>query len=259
MSTYIDDLFTLKDRRAVVIGGTGVLGGRIAQALALAGATVVVAGRNIDKGNQRVEAIRRTGGAASFLGVDVTNRDSILELADSAEWEIGPIDILINSAGVNSAEPYFDISSAGWSGVMTTNLASVHWACQAFARGMAERGKGCIINVASVAADRPLSRVFAYSASKAAVVNYSQNLARELASKNVRVNCLSPGFFPAEQNREILDAERQSAVLGHTPMGRFGEPSDLDGAVLLLASDRAGKFITGANLFVDGGFTAMKI
>lgn len=259
MNSYIDELFSLSDRRAVVIGGTGVLGGRMAQALALAGASVVVAGRNTEKGSRRVEEIRSAGGSASYLPVDVTQRESILELADSAEWEVGPIDILVNSAGVNSSEPYFEITDPVWSKVIATNLTSIHWACGAFSRGMADRGKGSIINVASVAAETPLSRVFAYSASKAALVNYTQNLARELGPQNVRANCLTPGFFPAEQNREIMDAPRQAAVLGHTPMGRFGEPMDLDGAVLLLASDRAGRFLTGANLFVDGGFAAMKI
>lgn len=259
MSKYLAELFSLQDRRAVVIGGTGVLGGRMAQALALAGAAVVVAGRSADKGRLRVEEIQGAGGTASFLPVDVTSRDSILELADGAEWEVGPIDILVNAAGVNSAEPYSEITDAAWSSVMTTNLTSVHWACQAFSRLMVERRRGTIINVASVSADKPLSRVFAYSASKAALVNYTQNLARELAPEGVRVNCLSPGFFPAEQNREILDAARTQAILRHTPMGRFGEPHDLDGALLLLASDRAGRFVTGVNLLVDGGFTSMSI
>ena len=124
---------------------------------------------------------------------------------------------------------------------------------------MIEDGRGgAIVNIASVTADRPLSRVFAYSASKAAVVNLTQNVAREFASANIRVNALCPGFFPAEQNRKILDAERTASIMDRTPMKRFGEPSELIAATLLLVSARAGSFITGTSLYVDGGFTAMR-
>jgi NAD(P)-dependent dehydrogenase (short-subunit alcohol dehydrogenase family) len=257
--SYLQELFGLSGKRAVVIGATGVLGGRIAESLASAGASVVVAGRRQDRGNERVEAIRQSGGEATFLPVDIMERSSVLELCERVEETLGPTDILVNAAGVNSSQPYFDITDDEWNKVLVTNLASVHWSCQTFAQGMVERRSGSIINVGSASSDKPLSRVFTYSASKAAVVNYTQNLARELGPTGVRVNALSPGFFPAEQNRKILDPERQARVLGHTPMGRFGEPSDLDGAVLLLASDRAGRFITGANIFVDGGFTSMSI
>lgn len=259
MPSFVEDLFSLAGRRAVVIGATGVLGGRIALTLARAGAHVVVAGRSAERGAACVSQIQNEGGKAIYLPADVTCRRDIVDLHDSAREMIGPCDILVNSAGVNSGQPYFEIADDTWNAILHTNVTSVHWACQVFASGMIERGRGSIINVGSASSDKPLSRVFGYSASKAAVVNYTKNLARELGSTGVRVNALSPGFFPAEQNRKILDEKRQEAVLSHTPMGRFGDPSDLDGAVLLLASDEAGRFVTGINLFVDGGFTAMSI
>jgi NAD(P)-dependent dehydrogenase (short-subunit alcohol dehydrogenase family) len=259
MSDYLSNLFSLDDRRAVVIGGTGVLGGRIATALAKAGATVVIAGRSEERGVERCAEIQKAGAKATYLPVDVMSRDSIQELHDRAEKEIGPIDILVNGAGVNSAQSYYEIEDEVWQKIFTTNLLSLHWGCQIFSKDMASRGRGSIINIGSASSDKPLSRVFAYSSSKAAVVNYTQNLARELGTTGVRVNSLSPGFFPAEQNRKILDATRVESIMRRTPMARFGEPEDLDGAVILLASDQAGRFITGINLFVDGGFTAMSI
>ena len=256
MSDYLTSLFGLQDRKAVVVGGTGVLCGRMCHALAAAGAEVVVAGRSAEKGQARVAAIGAEDGNARFLEVDVTSRASIEALFDESVRLMGRVDILINGAGANSAAPYAEIADAEWDRILATNLRSVHQACQIFSSHMVERGSGSIINVASVSALLPLSRVFAYSASKAAVLNYTQNLARELGQTGVRANCISPGFFPAEQNRKILDKERTDKVMAKTPMSRFGEPSELDGALLLLASDRAGSFITGANLLVDGGFTS---
>ena len=141
---------------------------------------------------------------------------------------------------------------------MDVNLRGTHWGCQIFGEYMAAAGGGSILNIASVTAHVPLSRVFAYSASKAAVVNLTQNIARELAPRGVRANALCPGFFPAEQNRQLLDAERTRAIMAGTPLGRFGQPEELVGAALLLLSRTAGSFITGAAYYVDGGFTAMR-
>ena len=140
-----------------------------------------------------------------------------------------------------------------------TNLKSTHIGCQIFGSHMATTGGGAILNIGSVSADKPLSKVFAYSASKAAVVNYTQNVAREFATKDVRVNVLCPGFFPAEQNRKILSPERISQIMGQTPMDRFGNPDELIGAAILLCSKNAGSFITGTSIYVDGGFTGMRI
>ena len=167
--------------------------------------------------------------------------------------------MLINGAGVNNASTYFEAKDEDWDRVLNSNLKAVHWGCQIFGQQMADAGGGSILNIASVSAHLPLSRVFAYSASKAAVVNLTQNVARELAPLGVRVNALCPGFFPAEQNRKILDPERVEKIMAQTPMARFGEPHELVGATLLMLSKNAGSFITGATYYVDGGFTAMRL
>jgi NAD(P)-dependent dehydrogenase (short-subunit alcohol dehydrogenase family) len=258
-SAFLEELFGLSGQVAVVIGGTGVLGGALAEGLAQAGAHVVVAGRHEDRGRQRVTAIEALGGTASFLEVDVGQRASIEALLRETLADHDRIDMLINGAGVNVASAYFDVKDEDWDFVLHSNLKGVHWGCQVFGRHMAEHGGGSILNIASVTADTPLSKVFAYSASKAAVVSLTQNVARELAPLGVRVNALCPGFFPAEQNRKILTPERTAAVMSQTPMKRFGEPHELVGAALLLLSRRAGSFITGASYYVDGGFTAMRL
>ena len=168
-------------------------------------------------------------------------------------------DILVNCAGVNSSVPYFDIPDDDFAKVLDTNLKSTHLGCQIFGAHMAGHGGGAILNIGSVSADKPLSKVFIYSASKAAVVNYTKNVARELAPKGVRVNVLCPGFFPAEQNKKILSPERTASIMNKTPMNRFGSPEELLGAAILLCAPVAGSFITGTEVYVDGGFTGMSI
>ncbi len=259
MASFVERLFGLDGQVAVVIGGTGVLGGALAEGLASAGALTIVAGRDAERGSVRVKAIEELGGKAEFAQVDVMSRTSIEELRDHVLKAHGRVDMLINGAGVNNATPYFDVKDEDWDRVFDSNLKAVHWGCQLFGKAMAELGGGAIVNIASVSAHLPLSRVFAYSASKAAVVNLTQNVARELAPRNVRVNALCPGFFPAEQNRKILDPARVEKILAQTPMARFGEPHELVGATLLMLSKTAGSFITGATYYVDGGFTAMRL
>jgi NAD(P)-dependent dehydrogenase (short-subunit alcohol dehydrogenase family) len=256
--SFLDQLFGLSGQVAVVIGGTGVLGGALAKGLAQAGATVVVSGRDPEKGANQVREIAAVGGRAEFAAVDVTRRESIAELLGAVLARQGRVDMLINGAGVNHASPYFDIKDEDFNRVIQSNLNAVHWGCQIFGKQMASAGGGAILNIASASAHLPLSRVFAYSASKAAVVNLTQNVARELAPMGVRVNALCPGFFPAEQNRKILDATRVENIMRNTPMARFGEPHELVGATLLMMSKNAGSFITGAAYYVDGGFTAMR-
>jgi len=255
---YLAQLFSLEGQVAVVIGGTGVLGGALARGLAQAGGQVVVAGRNAEQGAERVAEIEKLQGRASYTPVDVCARSSIEALLATTLEQHGRVDILVNCAGVNSASPYLDVQDEDFERVLDSNLRAVHWGCQIFGRQMVAAQSGAILNIASVTAHLPLSRVFAYSASKAAVVSLTQNVAREFAPHQVRVNALCPGFFPAEQNRKILDAERTSNILRQTPMQRFGEPDELVGTALLLVSRAAGSFITGAAYYVDGGFTAMR-
>lgn len=257
---FLHQLFGLDDQVAVVIGATGELGGALATGLAQAGAKVVVAGRNAERGEARVAAIEQLGGQAAFAEVDATAAESIEALLAKSLEIYGQVDILINCAGVNSADPYFDIKVEDFDRVMVANLRATHLGCQVFGKYLADRGAGgAILNIGSVSSHLPLSRVFAYSASKAAVLSLSKNVARELAPAGVRVNTLCPGFFPAEQNRKILDEKRIADVMRKTPMARFGEPQELVGATLLLVSRQAGSFVTGAEIYVDGGFTATSI
>lgn len=255
-NAYLESLFSLNGQVAVVIGGTGVLGGALCEGLAKAGAFTVVSGRSKERGDERVKAIEAAGGKGAYAEVDVMARASVQALRDHLVATYSKIDILVNCAGVNSAVPYEQITDEDWDKVMQTNLKATHWGCQLFAPQMATQADGgCILNIGSVTSHLPLSRVFAYSASKSAVVNYSKNVAREYATRKVRVNTLCPGFFPAEQNRKILDPARVANITGQTPMARFGEPHELVGAMLLLCSRNAGSFITGAEIYVDGGFT----
>ena len=252
------ELFDLTGRTATVIGGTGVLGGAMAETLAAAGAAVTIVGRGEAAGNEVADRIKDRGGAARVVTADATRRADLERLRDALLAEDGVPDVLVNAAGVNAATPFLEITDEEWQKIFAVNLDSVRLACQVLGPGMLERGSGSVLNLASMSAVTPLSRVFTYSASKAAVLNLTRNLAREWAPAGVRVNALSPGFFPAEQNRSILSPERTAAIMTHTPMARFGDPGELAGAVLLLASD-AGRFITGSNLCVDGGFSAMTI
>ncbi|MCB9872456.1 MAG: SDR family oxidoreductase [Planctomycetes bacterium] len=259
-ASFLQGLFGLDGQVAVVIGGTGVLCGAQARGLAAAGARVVVAGRDAERGNAVVDAIRLAGGSATFHTVDVAERDSVETLCAAVVAQHGRVDMLINGAGINFASSYDELPEADWSRVLRIDLDGVHHGCQVFARQMScQPDGGAILNIGSVTAHTPLSRVIAYSAAKAAVVNLTRNLARELASARVRVNALCPGFFPAEQNRAILAPERVEKILAGTPLGRFGEPDELVGATLLLLSRSAGSFITGAIYYVDGGFTAMRL
>jgi NAD(P)-dependent dehydrogenase (short-subunit alcohol dehydrogenase family) len=252
------ELFSLKDKIAVVIGGTGELCGAMAEGIAKAGATVAIVGRDEAKAKTRLDNIAKEGGKAEFFSCDTTSKAGLEKLLADVVAKFGKVDILVNGAGVNSPTPFFEISEDEFAKIITVNLKGVILACQFFGKHMVDRGSGSIINVGSASGLNPLSRVFTYSASKAAVHNISKNLAREWAAKGVRVNILVPGFFPAEQNRKVLNPDRVKTILAKTPMNRFGEAHELIGATLLLASD-AGSFITGVELVVDGGFDAMTI
>lgn len=259
-SDYLTSLYSLRDKVAVVIGGTGELCGAMAEGMASAGAEVVLVGRNEEKARPRLERIHAAGGQGYFASAEASEKAALQQLLDTVLGRSGRVDIVVNGAGVNSATPFVDIAEEEFDRIVRVNYKSVFFGCQIFGKYLVERGEGgAIINLGSMSAIIPLSRVFTYSATKAAVHNLSKNLAREWAPKRVRVNTLVPGFFPAEQNRKILSPDRVSAILGHTPMKRFGEPRELIGATLLLASDAAGGFITGAEIVVDGGYHAMTI
>jgi NAD(P)-dependent dehydrogenase (short-subunit alcohol dehydrogenase family) len=249
------DLFSLQGKVAVVIGGTGELCGAMAEGFAQAGAAMALVGRDAAKAKTRLDKIAKAGVKAEFFACDTTSKAGLQKLLADVLAKFGRVDILVNGAGVNSATPFFDIAEEEFDKIIAVNLKGLMLACQIFGRHMVERGSGSIINIGSASGLLPLSRVFTYSASKAAVHNLSKNLAREWATKGVRVNILVPGFFPAEQNRKVLTPERVATIMAKTPMKRFGEPHELVGAALLLASD-AGGFITGTELVVDGGFAA---
>jgi NAD(P)-dependent dehydrogenase (short-subunit alcohol dehydrogenase family) len=266
-------LFDLSGETAVVIGATGVLGGALAHGLADAGAKVAVLGRNAERGEARVKAILNQGGQAAFFAADATLGESLGKAHQAVSRALGSPSILVNAAGgndpkvtVSSERAFENISLKDWQANFDLNLVGgVLLPCQEFGPGMVARGRGSIINIASVASHLPVSRVVAYSAAKAAVLNLTQFLAREWAAKGVRVNSITPGFFPAEQNRKLLFNEdgsptaRTQSIWGHTPMRRFGEPKELIGAALFLASHKASSFVTGTDIRVDGGFLSQTI
>lgn len=256
---YLHSLFSLEGKVAVVIGGTGELCGAMAEGLAAAGAETVLVGRSEEKATARLAKIGSAGGTAYFEKVDVNEKTSLQDLLDRVLQKSGQVDILINGAGINSATPFFEIEEVEFDRILTTNLKAVLFASQVFGHYLVERGLGgSIINIGSMSGLVPLSRVFTYSATKAAVHNLSKNLAREWAPSGVRVNTLVPGFFPAEQNKKVLTPERVASIMGHTPAKRFGEAHELIGATLLLASG-AGSFMNGAEIVVDGGYASMTI
>ena len=169
------------------------------------------------------------------------------------------MDILLNGAGINSATPFFEITEDEWDRILNVDLRSIFLGCQVFGKAMVDAGGGSIINISSASSGPPLSKVFTYSVAKGGVNQITQFLAREFAPHHVRVNALVPGFFPAEQNLKILTPERVDQIMRHTPMARFGDASELIGASIYLASDKASSFVTGSLLRVDGGYGAMTI
>jgi NAD(P)-dependent dehydrogenase (short-subunit alcohol dehydrogenase family) len=267
------DLFDLSNDVAVVIGATGVLGGAIAEGLAEAGAKVAILGRNRERGEARVSAILKGKGTAQFFPADVSRKASLREAHQTICASFGGPTILVNAAGGNDPKvtvtpdrPFERIATEDWLANFDLNLVGgTLLPCQEFGPAMCENGRGSISNIASVSAHIPLSRVLAYSAAKAAVLSLTQFLAREWATQGVRVNSITPGFFPAEQNRALLfnqdgsPTPRTQSILGHTPMKRFGEARELVGAAIFLASHKASSFVTGTDIRVDGGFLGQTI
>ena len=245
----------------------------MARALATAGASVAVAGRNAERGEGLVKELGGDPETHAFFAADAAVSADLARMHSAIVERLGAPTILVNAVGgndpkvtVTAEQPVEQISTEDWRGSFDLNLlGGALLPCQEFGPGMCERGRGSIINVASVSAHLPLSRVVAYSSAKAAVLNLTQFLAREWAGKGVRVNSITPGFFPAEQNRRLLfqedgsPTERARSILGHTPMARFGRADELAGATVFLASQRASGFVTGIDLRVDGGFLSQTI
>ena len=253
-------LFSLDGRVAVVVGGGGVLAGAMAEGLASAGAAIAIIDYHKENGEARAAAIRSGGGKAIAVQGDASQKADLERALQTTLDLLGSSDILINAAGVNSATPFFEITEAEWQRIIDINLKSIFLACQVFGKAMVDGGKGgSIINISSASSGPPLSKVFTYSVTKGGVNQITQFLAREWAPYKVRVNAIRPGFFPAEQNRAVLTPERVAQIMNHTPMRRFGEASELVGAAVYLASEKASAFVTGSILTVDGGFLAQTI
>lgn len=257
---YIDRLFNLTGKVAVVIGGGGYLCSEMARGFARAGCAVAVADLRLEKARTVEEDLRTAGfNRVMSLAIDVAKKPQHVKALEQVLEAFGRVDILVNGAGINGPTPFLQLSLEEWYAILDSQLTGTFLGCQVFGGYMVERGSGSIINVSSASAGPPLSKAFTYSVAKAGIKNLTQNLGREWGTKGVRVNALRPGFFPTEWNRKnFITPQREAAILGHTPMARYGEPSELVGATLWLASD-ASSFVTGAEIAVDGGFSCMTI
>src|SRR5579872_1337634 len=241
-----NDMFSLSGQVAVVVGGGGVLAGEMATGLAHAGADIAIVDVSEQGAEARAAAIRSgTGRRAIGIKCDATSKADLQKACDRVVSELGRVDILLNAAGVNSGTPFFEISEEEWQRILDIDLKSVFLACQVFGKVMVDAGRGgSVVNISSASSSPPLSKVFTYSVAKGGVNQITQFLARDWAPYNVRVNAILPGFFPAEQNRKLLTEDRTNSILGHTPMKRFGEASELVGAVVYLCSPKAASFVT---------------
>jgi NAD(P)-dependent dehydrogenase (short-subunit alcohol dehydrogenase family) len=268
------NLFSVKDKVILLTGGCGILGSSMAKHLAGEGARIVILDRNIEGGNQLVDEIKKLGGVAVFLETDVLNKDVLVKNRQDIMDVYGQIDVLINLAGGNMAgatippdKTFFDLDIDAFRKVVDLNLFGTVLPTMVFAEVMVKRQKGSIINVSSESALRPLTRVVGYGCAKAAISNFTQYMAGELATKfgeGLRVNAIAPGFFLTEQNRALMTnpdgtpSDRCKTIVAHTPFKRLGRPEELVGTVQWLASD-ASSFITGTVTPIDGGFDAFSI
>ena len=232
-ASFLQDLFGMQGQVAVVVGGAGALGLCLATGLGKNGAKIVVADMNEDACKTAVEKLSAEGIEAIYKTVNVTDKQSLIALREEALKLTGQVDMLINCAGINAGTSFLEVDENKW-----------------------DKDGGSILNIGSVNTARPLSRVFAYAASKAGVVNLTRNIAQEFGTQGIRCNAICPGFFPAEQNRKLLDAKRVENIMNGTPMRRYGDPNELVGAAILLLAKKAGSYITGSPVYVDGGFTA---
>lgn len=270
----MDSIFNLKGKIALITGGAGVLGSNMAAVLAKQGVITGIVGFTMEEAERTVEAIEKIGGQAFAVQGNVLDQENLEKIKDFILEKYGRLDILINAAGGNMPgatigpdQAIFDLKTEDLKKVLDLNIVGTVLPSQVFSEIFAKQKSGNIINISSASAKRPLTRVVGYSASKAAIDNFTQWMSVELASKygeGIRVNAIAPGFFIGEQNRALLltpEGEltpRGQKIIEHTPMGRFGVPEDLDGALLFLCSDLS-KFVTGTVVNVDGGFAASSI
>jgi len=247
------DMFSLKGRVALVTGASSGLGVQFAKALADNGAAVALVARRADRLKSLKDEIEGKGGRAVAIEADVTDHAAVARAFDAAEKAFGTVTILVNNAGIAHGGRAVEMPPEEWRKVLSTNLDAVFfWAQEAARRLLAAKKQGAIVNIASVLGLAVSKGAVAYAAAKAGVVQVTKALAVELAFKGVRVNAIAPGWFVTEMNDDYLSGEAGAAIKREVPMGRFGNPGDLDGALLLLVSD-AGSYITGATIVVDGG------
>lgn len=260
MKGYIDKLFNLENKVAAITGAGGHLCGEMAKGLARAGCKVTILDLRLEKAQKIAEEIESEGLPKPLaLALDVTKKDQHESVLAKILEVYNDLDIVINGAGINGPSPFFEISLEEWNSILDSQVTGTFLGCQVYGKYLVEKGEGSIINISSASSGPPLSKAFTYSVAKAGIKNLTQNLGREWGTKGVRVNAIRPGFFPTEWNRKnFITPEREKAILGHTPMNRYGEPSELIGAILWLASDAA-SFVTGAEIEVDGGFSCMTI
>ena len=260
MTSYLEQLFALKGKVAAITGGGGHLCGEMARGLVRAGCSVVLLDIRPDKCLAIQSELNRDGFHDILTHpLDVSVKSDHQRALDFVLDNYGKIDIFINGAGINAPTPFLEIDLDEWYRVLDSQITGTMLGCQVFGSQMLDQSNGSIINISSASAGPPLSKAFTYSVAKAGIVNLTQNLAREWASRGVRVNSIRPGFFPTAWNiKNFITKERESAILGHTPMQRYGAPSELVGATLWLASD-ASSFVTGSDVTVDGGFSCMTV
>jgi 3-oxoacyl-[acyl-carrier protein] reductase len=249
-----DQLFDLSGEVALVTGASSGLGERFAEVLAAHGARVVVAARRVERLHALVERIGRAGGKAHAIELDVADQGAIAGAFDKAEAAFGTVTIVVNNAGIAGNKPVFDVTPEDWRNVMSVNLDGVWFVAQEAARRMKDAGAaGNIINIASVLSFRAARTVAAYASSKGAVLQLTRNLALEFARYNIRVNAIAPGYILTEINKDYFNSPDSASMIKRIPQRRIGEPSDLDGTLLLLASNKASGYMTGTTVVVDGG------
>ena len=259
MADYLTTLFGLQGKVAALTGAGGYLIGEMTLGLARAGVRVAVLDSRIENAERIAAAVRAEGGEALALALDVRHKDQHEQVLASILERFERLDFAVLGAGINAPTPFLDIPVDEWNNILAVQLTGTMLGLQVFGGHMVRAGKGSIVTISSASAGPPLSKAFTYSVAKAGIKNLTQNVAREWATSNVRVNALRPGFFPTEWSmKNFITPEREAAILGHTAMRRYGHPPELVGAVLWLLSDAAG-FVTGAEIPVDGGFSAMTI